>query len=66
MPQQQIGDKLEAKKVTGRGSPNGRKSPRHPKESQKIQHNYVVGPTQPKEDLLPYIDMLCDSELELS
>ena len=64
MPQQQIGDKVQAQKAAGRGSPNGKKSPRHAKESRKSPHNYVVGPTQPKEDLLPYIDMLCDPELE--
>ena len=64
VPQQQIADKPETKKPTGRGSPNGRKSPRRAQETRKSPHSQVAMPLKPKEDLLPYIDMLCDPELE--
>lgn len=64
MPQQQIADKPEVKKPAGRGSPNGRKSPHRPLDNRKSPHIQVVAPTKQKEDLLPYIDMICDPELE--
>lgn len=38
MPQQQIADKPEIKKPTGRGSPNGRKSPLRSLDNRKSPH----------------------------